>query len=113
MAKASRAFSKAKLNWPQLVSLPVGRLYETSKTLVTTRPNAFLLVAIVDQATGKLWRFWLMPFSDLRSIASENRGHLIVTPSPSMRSGDRYTTWRCEDVREVAARLANEADRTD
>lgn len=67
--------------------------------------DAFLLAVIVDSATGKPWRFWLVPFHQLRSVAAEKRDHLIMTPSPSETSSDRYTPWRCHDIGDVVARL--------
>ena len=74
--------------------------------------NEFLLVPIIDPAAGEPLRFWPMPFSDLRSIASEKRGHRIISPSPSIRSADgqhartaqrdRFAPWcrkqRCNRV---------------
>jgi len=74
--------------------------------------GSYVLCAAIDPATAAIWRAWLIPMIELRSISNATAAKLAITPNPSMRSADRYTPWRCANVREVVDRLAGDCVET-
>ena len=62
----------------------------------------YILYVVLDPNDGFLWRAWLIPATELESVASDKKDKLVITPNPSMTSVDRFTGWRCEGLADVA-----------
>jgi len=70
--------------------------------------GSYVLCAAIDPATAAIWRAWLIPMIELRSVSNATSAKLAITPNPSMRSADRYTSWRCQSIGEVVTRLTED-----
>ncbi|AWJ88965.1 hypothetical protein Sp245p_03745 [Azospirillum baldaniorum] len=75
-------------------------------------PDMFLLAVLLDMQQGSVQRAWLIPMAELPAVSMRKTEKLAITPSPSSASKDRYTPYRCQDMREVAERLIDHLDRT-
>ncbi len=75
-------------------------------------PDMFLLAVLLDMQQGSVQRAWLIPMAELPAISMRKAEKLAITPSPNSASKDRYTPYRCQDMREVAERLIDHLDRT-
>ena len=70
-------------------------------------PDNYMLYVVLDPNDGFIWRAWIIPATELEEIANIKKEKLVITPNPSMASSDRYTKWRCADLREVVNILTN------
>ncbi|PNQ96130.1 hypothetical protein C1S70_24975 [Azospirillum argentinense] len=75
-------------------------------------PDMFLLAVLLDMQQGSVQRAWLIPMAELPAVSMRKAEKLAITPSPNSASKDRYTPYRCQDMREVAERLIDHLDRT-
>ncbi len=75
--------------------------------------DAFLLAIILDLTGCTIRRAWLIPMSELESVARVGSKKLSITPSAKESSKDRYAPYRCSDMAQVAQRLTEFMDRTD
>jgi hypothetical protein len=73
-------------------------------TFKEAAPN-YLLAILIDPLNGALWRAWLIPSGDLRAISASKGGKLVITPNPALHSQDRYSDWRCENIKAAVLRL--------
>lgn len=78
------------------------------KTFSATRDN-YLLYVLLDPDPGLLWRAWLIPAVDLQNVAMDKNNKFVITPNPSPSSTDKYSSYRCADLGEVATLLASGA----
>ncbi len=74
---------------------------------------SFLLAIILDLAGCRVRRAWLIPMSELESVARVGSKKLSITPSAKESSKDRYAPYRCSDMAQVAQRLTEFMDRRD
>ena len=86
--------------------------FDTRIATLNEARGGYLLAAALDPQTGAIWRIWMIPLSELRSVSNERRGVLAISPSPSTRSRDRYSLWRLSSIHEAAQRLMRQPPRT-
>lgn len=105
-------------------SLPIQVKARTSGTLLKSdtvqfdlrmktysdRDRAFLLAIILDTDNGSIGRSWLISMSDLSNVARTAKDKYTIVPSAKKTSNDRYTPYRCDGMRAVAARLIDYLD---
>lgn len=80
--------------------------FDTRLKTFREQEGTWLLCAIIDPETAAVWRVWLIPATELRSVASVYRDKLAITPSPSLKSADRYAPYRSKNIREAARTFA-------
>jgi hypothetical protein len=81
--------------------------FEVRKATFMEQQDACLLGALLD-TDGSPWtvrRAWLIPMRELAGVASDRTEKLVIRPSLDMKSRDRYSSYRCRDMAEVAERL--------
>ena len=81
-------------------------LFDVRRKTFNDHEGAFLLAILLDMTGGQIQRAWLIPMSELGSVARVGAEKLSITPSAKEGSKDRYTPFRCTDMVEVARRLA-------
>ena len=81
-------------------------LFDVRRKTFNDHEGAFLLAILLDMTGGQILRAWLIPMSELASVARVKAEKLSITPSAKESSNDRYTPYRCADMAEVARRLA-------
>lgn len=81
-------------------------LFDVRRKTFSDHDGAFLLAILLDMTAGLIQRAWLIPMSELGSVARVGAEKLSITPSAKEGSQDRYTAFRCIDMAEVAQRLA-------
>ena len=86
-------------------------LFDVRRKTFSDHDGEFLLAILLDMAGGLIKRAWLIPMSELSSVARVGAKKLSITPSAKEQSKDRYTPYRCTDMAEVARRLAAYLDR--
>lgn len=81
--------------------------FQVRRATFNAWPNAFLLAAYValDEGSLTVRRAWLIPMKRLPKIARKNEKCYVIRPSWSATSRDRYTSFRCESMADVANRL--------
>lgn len=69
--------------------------------------DAYVLGVLIDpgEVAWSVKRAWLIPVSELSSVASQDSKLFKVTPSMDMSSRDKYSPYRCESMAEVSKRL--------
>lgn len=81
-------------------------IFDVRRKTFSDHDGAFLLAILLDMSGGLIRRAWLIPMSELGSVARVGAEKLRITPSAKEGSKDRYTPYRCTDMVEVARRLA-------
>ncbi len=81
-------------------------LFDVRRKTFREHADSFLLAILLDMTGGLIQRAWLIPMSELGSVARVKPDKLSITPSAKEGSRDRYTPYRCADMAEVARRLA-------
>lgn len=69
----------------------------------------WLLAILVDPVDGAIWSSWMIPSQTLRNIAMPRGDKLVITPSPTATSRDRYAAWRQQGMADAAVRLMTKA----
>ncbi len=85
-------------------------MFDVRRKTFSDHDGAFLLAILLDMTGGLIQRAWLIPMSELDSIARVGAEKLSITPSAKQGSKDRYTPYRCADMADVAQRLATHLD---
>lgn len=104
--KVSGRFSMLQIKC-RFISRSEGTKYEQfDLRLKTFREVAhnWVLAAMIDPADGVLWCSWLIPATELMSIASQKGDLLVIRPNP-VGLRDRYVPWRLDSVAALAERL--------
>ena len=77
-------------------------------TFDSKRPG-YVLCLFVRYDCGKIdvERAWLIPMADFKNLAAhrENSKTYAIRPSKTMESSDKFTSYRCHDLREVTNRI--------
>lgn len=81
-------------------------MFDVRRKTFNNHDGSFLLAILLDMDGGLIERAWLIPMSQLGQVACVNTNKLSITPSAKAASKDRYTTYRCTDMAEVAERSA-------
>lgn len=74
--------------------------------------DGYLLAAYLN-TKGSTWyieRAWLVPMGELEDICRKQGDKLVIRPSISTTSGDKYSEHRCADMGDVASRLLDALD---
>jgi len=79
--------------------------FDVRQATFTDNENSFLLAIILDLERVNIVRAWLIPMSELKSVARSNSKILSITPSAKGTSNDRYTLYRQIDMGGVANEL--------
>lgn len=79
--------------------------FDVRRATFTETENSFLLAIILDVKSVNIVRAWLIPMSELKSVARNGPKILSITPSAKETSNDRYTPYRQRDMGEVANEL--------
>jgi len=85
-------------------------VFDVRRKTFSDHAGSFLLGILLDMTGGQILRAWLIPMSELGSVARVGSEKLSITPSTKEGSKDRYTPYRCADMIEVARRLATYLD---
>ena len=98
--------SRTKTLWrsPNIVHFEVRM--ETLNDKQDAYPLAILVAGEAIELT--VTRAWLIPMRKLRSVAASRKEKLVIRPSQSPNSKDRFSPYRCEDMGEVVRRLLSE-----
>lgn len=71
---------------------------------------SYLLGVLLDSAASGVRQAWLIPMSELATVARRKADKLVITPSAQQGSRDRYVRFRCDDMAELTARLLQRLD---
>lgn len=85
-------------------------LFDVRRKTFSNHEGAFLLAILLDMAGGFIQCAWLIPMSELGSVARVGDKKLSITPSSKKGSKDRYTPYRCSNMTEVAERMKAHLD---
>jgi hypothetical protein len=86
-------------------------VFDVRRKTFSDHAGSFLLGILLDMTGGHILRAWLIPMSELGSVARVGSEKLSITPSAKEGSKDRYAPYRCRDMAGVADRLAIYLDR--
>jgi hypothetical protein len=81
--------------------------FQVRKATFKEEQHAYLLAVYVD-TKEKSWvigRAWLIPMRELQIVAGDRTERLVFRPSIDIRSKDKYSRYRCENMSEVVARM--------
>lgn len=67
--------------------------------------GTYVLCLAIDRHTAAINWLWLIPSTELSSIANASAEKLAIAPSLNPYSQDRYTPYRFDSVRDVVERL--------
>lgn len=85
-------------------------LFDVRRKTFSDHADSFLLAILLDMTGGNILRAWLIPMSEMSDIARVKSEKLSITPSAKEGSKDRYTPYRCTDMKEVARRMVGYLD---
>jgi hypothetical protein len=83
--------------------------FDVRRQTFVAAQDGFLIAVLLDRSTSAIAPAWLVPMTELESIAQPDS--LTIVPSPKESSRDRYTRYRCLDMVEVTRRLTDYFDR--
>ena len=79
--------------------------FDVRQATFAENENSFLLAIILDLEGVNIVCAWLIPMSELKSVARNKPKILSITPSAKETSNDRYTPYRHRDMEGVANEL--------
>ena len=76
--------------------------------------SGYILCILVQRDFG-IERAWLIPMAKFKDVASRrvNTGAYTIRPSKDVTSRDRFQSYRCGNLQEVAIRILDDLDRDD
>lgn len=93
-------------SWRAFQSEPPGTVqFDVRRKTFTPHADNFILAAVLDPETASIWRAWLVPSTELESVAHTHAEKFALAPNPSAASNDKYTPYRCTAMREVSERV--------
>ena len=69
--------------------------------------NSYLIAAWLDIESKKIGIncSWIIPFNDLKKIARNTNGEYVIKPSWKDSSKDKFTPYRCKDMKNLTEHL--------
>jgi len=79
--------------------------FELKKTSLKEERKALLLCVLLASSMRATERAWLLPLTDLPDIAPDKGNKYVIRANRQLTSNDKYKTYQCESIGEVAKRL--------
>lgn len=98
---------QVKARFAARCSPPATVQFDVRLSTFAAQIDNWLLAILVDPLEGTIWSSWMIPSETLRDIAMPRGDKLVITPSPTATSRDRYATWRQQGMAGAALSLMN------
>lgn len=96
---------QVKASYSSEAEAPPKVQFDIRRATFRIKLDSFVLAALLDPASGGLWRAWLIPTAELAAISIIKPHKYSITPNPSLASRDRYVPWRYRNMEELVGRL--------
>ncbi len=85
-------------------------VFDVRRKTFSEHAESFPLAILLNMTGGLILRAWLIPMSELSTVARVKAEKLSITPSAKEESNDRCAPYRCRDMAEVTERLIRHLD---
>lgn len=70
-----------------------------------SNPSGYLLAVLLDPDLRAIERSWLLPLGKLAEVGRQTKSTLVIRPSRSLSTRDKFKRFQCADFAEVVRRL--------
>jgi hypothetical protein len=85
--------------------------FEVRKSAMKKERRAWVVCVLLERGMRTVERAWLFPMNRISKISDKKRDKYVMRPSKALTTKDKYSSFQCENMEEVAGRMIEILDK--
>lgn len=85
--------------------------FEVRKSAMKKERKAWVVGVLLEKGMHTVERAWLFPMNKIPKISQNKKDKYVMRPSKALSTKDKYSSFQCENMEEVARRMIDILDK--